>query len=161
MASPLKPLVWFEDFEEGLVFEYTVPGLSVDEIVRFAEQYDPQRFHLDEAEAAKTHFGGLVASGFQTQLLCFKHFCEMALSDAMGVGAPGIDTLKWLRPWYPGETLDVNATIVSKRRSSSRNDRGYIGIELNALNNGTPTMTMSWVAIVLTREGASSNQIHS
>ena len=154
-------MVWFEDFEEGLVFEYTVPGLTVDEIVSFAEQYDPQRFHLEEAEAAKTHFGGLIASGFQTQLLCFKPFCEMVMRKAMGVGAPGIDTLKWLRPWYPGEALDVTATIVSKRRSTSRNDRGYIGIKLSALSNGMPTLAMSWVAIVLTREGTKNKHGNS
>ena len=124
-----EPPVWFEDFEEGLEFDYTVPGLSVEEIVRFAEQYDPQRFHLDEAAAAETHYGGLIASGFQTQLLCFKPLCDMVLRNAMGIGAPGIDSLKWLRPWYPGEDLDVTATITSKRPSSSRSDRGYIGIE--------------------------------
>lgn len=67
---------YFEDFEEGAVFEFEIPGLEVEEIKAFAERYDPQRFHLDENEAAATHFGRLVASGFQTQLLCFQPFCR-------------------------------------------------------------------------------------
>ena len=61
----------FEDFEAGSQWLYQVKGLSAEAIVEFAERYDPQRFHLDENEAAATHFGALCASGFQTQLLCF------------------------------------------------------------------------------------------
>ena len=53
---------YFEDFEAGATFEFTVPGLTPDEIKTFAAQYDPQRFHVDEKQASKTHFGGLVAS---------------------------------------------------------------------------------------------------
>ena len=71
-----EPKLYFEDFNEGSVYEYQVPGLSVEEIIRFAEQYDPQSFHLDEDEASKTHFGSLIASGFQTQLHCFRPLCD-------------------------------------------------------------------------------------
>ena len=143
----------FEDFDEGFVYETTVQGLSPDEITAFAALYDPQRFHLDADEAAKTHFGSLVASGFQTQLLCFKPFCVDVLLDSHGVGAPGIENLKWLRPWYPAEALDVKVTLVSKRTSSKRSDRGYLGFELRATVNGEPTLSMDWAVIMMTREG--------
>lgn len=145
---------WFEDFEEGFSIEYSIPGLTATEIVKFAQQYDPQRFHLNEEEAKNTHFGGLVASGFQTQLLCFRPFCEEILQDTMAVGAPGIDSLKWLRPWFPGESLDVEVSVVSKRLSSKRNDRCYLGLQLNAEANGVPTLAMEWMVIMLTKEGA-------
>ena len=151
-AAPAQQ--WFEDFDEGFSVEYSVAGLTVQEIVDFAARYDPQRFHLDEQEAAETHFGGLVASGFQTQLLCFQPFCERVLQGANAVGAPGIDSLKWLRPWYPGETLDVTVSVVGKRLSSKRNDRGYLGLELNAATGGQAVLKMEWVTIVLTRGGA-------
>lgn len=151
---PLNSKKWFEDFEEGFTFEYSVPGLTINEITEFAALYDPQRFHLDQNEAAKTHFGGLVASGFQTQLLCFRPFCEKVLQHAQAVGAPGIDNLRWLRPWYPGETLDVRVTLISKRLSSKRNDRGYLGFELQAESDGISTLTMKWVVIMLTRDEA-------
>ncbi len=152
--SVVSSIKWFEDFEEGFSIEYSVPGLTKKEITEFASQYDPQRFHLDEDEAANTHFGRLVASGFQTQLMCFRPFCEKVIQNAQAVGAPGIDSLKWLRPWYPGEELNVRVTVVSKRLSSKRNDRGYIGVELNAEANGMPTLAMEWVFIMLTKEGA-------
>lgn len=152
-----KTLEWFEDFECGLVFEYAVPAVTPTEIIEFATRYDPQRFHLDEAEAKQTHFGGLVASGFQTQLHCFRPLCDKVLQNAQAVGAPGIDCLKWLRPWYPGEALDVRVTVVSKRRSSKHPDRGYIGLELMASANAAPTLAMEWVFIVLTQQATSDS----
>ena len=85
---------YFEDFEDGFVFDFEVPALTKEEIISFARNYDPQRFHLDAVEAEKTHFGGLVASGFQTQLLCFQPFCRQVLNSSFAIGAPGIDELK-------------------------------------------------------------------
>jgi len=150
---PVNSKIWFEDFEEGFSFEYSIPGLTIKQITEFAALYDPQRFHLDEDEAKATHFGGIVASGFQTQLLCFRPFCEKVLQNTQAVGAPGVDSLKWLRPWYPGETLDVEVTVVNKRLSSKRNDRGYLGLEMKAEANGTPTLAMEWVVIMLIKDG--------
>ena len=105
----------FEDFEDDFVFDFEVPALSKEEIIGFASDYDPQRFHLDESEAAKTHFGGLVSSGFQTQLMCFQPFCRQVLNNSYAVGAPGIEELKWLRPWYPGEALEGRVKLTGKR----------------------------------------------
>ena len=93
-------------------------------------------------------------SGFQTQLHCFRPLCERVLKHTRAIGAPGIDQLRWLRPWYPGETLDVTVAVVSKRRSSKREDRGYIGLELHAEASGAPTFAMQWVFMILTRQGA-------
>ena len=153
MDHPQKLKKHFEDFKEGFSLEFQVPGLTVKEIKEFSAMYDPQRFHMDENEATKTHFGGLVASGFQTQLLCFEPFCREVLLDSWSVGAPGIDNLKWLRPWYPGEALSVNVTLTNKRLSSKRNDRGYLSFKLEAKADGTPTLTMEWAVIILTRAG--------
>ena len=151
MNHPPQAKKYYEDFETDFKFEYLVTGLSAEEIKEFAARYDPQRFHLDEDEAAATHFGGLVASGFQTQLLCFVPFCREVLVDTHAVGAPGIDELKWLRPWYPGETLSVTVTLIGKRLSSKREDRGYLNFRLEAHQDGTPTLSMTWMVIMLTR----------
>lgn len=154
MSDANKAKEYFEDFEEGYRYAYQVPGLTVDEIKNFAAQYDPQRFHLDEEAAAETHFGRLCASGFQTQVLCFLPFCREVLTGTKAVGAPGIDSLKWLSPWYPGEALDVTVSLADKRVSSKRTDRGYLNIELEAKAGDTPVLFMNWVVIMLTREGA-------
>ena len=143
----------FEDFEDDFVFDFEVPALSKEEIIGFASDYDPQRFHLDESEAAKTHFGGLVSSGFQTQLMCFQPFCRQVLNNSYAVGAPGIEELKWLRPWYPGEALEGRVKLTGKRSSSSRNDRGYLAFYLEAGHGLSPVISMRWTVIILTREG--------
>ena len=77
---------------------------------------------------------------------------------AQAVGAPGIDSLRWLRPWYPGEELDVRVTVVSKRLSAKRKDRGYIGVELHAETDGLPLLSMEWVFIMLTKDGANAKE---
>jgi acyl dehydratase len=151
MHAQQEKSAYFEDFESGTNFNFTVPGLKPDEIKAFALQYDPQQFHIDEDAASKTHFGGLVASGFQTQLMCFGPFCREVLIGTHAVGAPGIDDLKWLRPWRPLEDLNVTVTLVEKRISSKRNDRGYLRFKLKADSNETTVLTMEWVVMILTR----------
>lgn len=155
-STATKPKKCFEDFEEGFTLNFVVPGLSVNDITEFATLYDPQRFHMDEQEASKTHFGGLVASGFQTQVLCFRPFCDAVLLDSFCVGSPGIDNLKWLRPWYANEDIHVETTLVAKKSSSSRRDRGYLNFEMKADVNGEPLLIMEWMVIILTREGLAS-----
>ena len=150
----------YEDFNEGYIFNFSVPGLSIDEITSFARLYDPQRFHLDENEAAKTHFGGLVASGFQTQLLCFRPFCDEVLVDTEAVGAPGIDSLKWIRPWYPGEDLQGSVTLVGKRLSSKRKDRGYLSFEMRVATQEAAIFAMDWVVIMMTGDGVNPETHH-
>lgn len=142
---------YFEDFEAGETFNFIAPGLKPDEIKQFALQYDPQRFHVDEDAASKTHFGGLVASGFQTQLMCFGPFCREVLLGTHAVGAPGIDQLKWLRPWRPLEDLKVTVTLVDKRISSKRPDRGYLSFKLSADSEEATVLTMEWVVMILTQ----------
>lgn len=151
------PKKYFEDFEEKFVFASEVPGLTPQEIKDFAREYDPQLFHLDEEVAANTHFGGLVASGFQTQLKCFLPFCREVLLNSSSVGAPGIDSLKWLQPWYPNKTLDVTVTLTKKRVSSKRNDRGYMNFELAAKADDVVILTMAWASIMLTRQGSAGS----
>ncbi len=144
----------FEDFDEDFTFHFQVPGLGEKEIVEFASTYDPQRFHLDPDEAARTHFGALVASGFQTQLLCFQPFCREVLVNTHAIGAPGIDELKWRRPWFPGEAVAGTVKLVGKRPSSRRSDRGYLDFLLEASVDDEPLFSMSWTVIMLTRSGA-------
>ena len=142
----------FEDFEVGVCDRYTVKGLTDEQIIEFAREFDPQRFHLDAEAAAQTHFGGLVASGFQTQLLCFRPFCDRVLLDSEAVGSPGIDQMRWLRPWYPGDDLAVTVTLLEKRRSGSRPDRGYLTFELSATTQGMAVFDMNWTVIMMVRQ---------
>lgn len=152
MTKDIDPIKYFEDFEEGSTLEYQVPGVTPEEIKAFAAEHDPQLFHLDEAVAEKTHFGQLAASGFQTQLKCYRPFCDQVLLGSSSVGAPGIE-IKWMRPWYPNQPLEVTSVITRKSISSKSNQRGYVTFEVFAKANGVSILTMEWAVIMLTREG--------
>ncbi|MDX1581893.1 MAG: MaoC/PaaZ C-terminal domain-containing protein, partial [Alphaproteobacteria bacterium] len=70
------PDMWFEDFYEGRTFNFTGRKVEKDEIIEFASKYDPQPFHLDEEFAAKTPYGGLIASGWHTAAMVMRILCD-------------------------------------------------------------------------------------
>ena len=90
-ASP--PLLHWEDFPPGTVLECGTLTVDREEVLDFARRFDPQPFHLDEAAAARTHFGGLVASGWHTAALAMRLMCDGYLHRAASLGSPGIDKL--------------------------------------------------------------------
>ena len=117
---------YFEDFKPR--DRFISPGITVTEsmIIDFALAYDPQPFHLDCKAAAASHFGGLIASGFQTLALGFRSFLQLGLFSACGMGSPGLDELRWLRPVRPGDTLRSEVEVVEARPSRSKPDRGIL-----------------------------------
>ena len=117
---------YFEDFVIGERFVSPGITLSESQILEFALAYDPQPFHLDKDAAARSPFGGLIASGFQTLALGFRAFYQANVINACSLGSPGIDELRWLAPVRPDDTLHAEAEVVSKRESKSRPDRGTL-----------------------------------
>jgi acyl dehydratase len=120
---------YFEDFEVGE--RLTTPGITLTEslIIDFAMRYDPQPFHIDVEAAKESNFGGLIASGFQTLALGFRMVLETGVFRACGMGSPGFDELRWLRPVRPGDTLHSELEVVDKKPSSSKPDRGTLRIK--------------------------------
>jgi acyl dehydratase len=118
--------MYFEDFKPG--DRFVSPGVTATEgmIIDFALAYDPQPFHLDSRAAAASHFGGLIASGIQTLALGFRVFLQLGLFSACGMGSPGLDELRWLRPVRPGDTLRSEVEVVEARPSRSKPDRGML-----------------------------------
>jgi acyl dehydratase len=143
---------YFEDFKPG--DQFISPGVTVTEsmIIDFALTYDPQRFHIDSMAAATSHFGGLVASGIQTLALGFRVFLQLGLFNACGLGSPGLDELRWLRPVRPGDTLRSNVEIVEARPSRSKPDRGILVMTFRIQNQREEdVLTMRTIQLVLRR----------
>lgn len=132
-SVPLKER-WFEDYAAGEVFEFGDRLVTADEIVAFATLYDPQPFHTDAEAAAKSSFGGLVASGWMTAALLMREMCEHFISPRSAMGSPGVDELRWLQPVRPGDRLRVRVTIVEARQSKSKPDRGVALLRQEVLN---------------------------
>jgi acyl dehydratase len=124
--------VYLEDLHEGQRFVSAGHTVTVAEIKAFAAAYDPQPFHLDEAAAEASFFGGLAASGWHTASLTMRMIVG-SLPIAGGViGAGG--ELSWPRPTRPGDVLHVECTVEKITASRSRPDRGVVVMRCETLN---------------------------
>lgn len=121
---------FFEDFQVGMKFSGRAPGLSKGEITSFAQKWDPQPFHTDEAAATASQYGGLIASGFQTMLLLFGPFVNEVLINSEADGSPGLREVRWHKPLRAGVAFDTVAEITGKSTSRSRPEIGFIAVRL-------------------------------
>jgi acyl dehydratase len=116
---------YFEDIVIGEKQSFGSYAVTREEVMEFAQKYDPQAFHLDDEAAAKTHFGRLSASGWHTCSMTMAMMVENFKGQQWAsLGSPGIDELRWLKPVYPGDTLRVEAETIEKRQSASRPEMG-------------------------------------
>lgn len=124
--------LYFEDLAVGDRYEAGEYTIEREEIVSFAEQFDPQPFHLDEEAAKDSMFGELVASGLHTLCLSVRLFVTEFVNAEDGLenmGGIGMDDLRWHEPVRPGETLSIEIEVAEKTPSESRDDRGYVEFE--------------------------------
>jgi acyl dehydratase len=140
---------YLEDYLEGQAIEFGRADVTAAGIIAFAEQFDPQAFHLSEAAGAATPYGGLIASGWQTAGLTMRMMVDHIVSRH-GLGSPGIDELRWLQPVRPGDILRVRVTVVSARRSSSKPDRGIVRQQVETLNQHDQVV-LSWLGNLFVR----------
>ncbi|MFZ1742198.1 MAG: MaoC family dehydratase [Pontixanthobacter sp.] len=118
-------MIYFEDLVIGTIQSFGRYEVKLEEVLQFAEMYDPQPFHLDEEAAAQTHFGRISASGWHTCAMVMRMMVDnMKAQKHAGLGSPGMDNLRWAKPVYPGDTLRVETEVLEKRRSKSRPDMG-------------------------------------
>ena len=112
--------MYFEDFPVG--YSYTTDHYLVPkgEIIDFAQQWDPQPFHIDEAAAKDYPYGGLIASGWHTLLISFRLMLETGKLKECSIGSPGMQELRWLLPVKPGDTLCNKARVESAKLSKSK-----------------------------------------
>ncbi|MHA1528955.1 MAG: MaoC family dehydratase [Alphaproteobacteria bacterium] len=144
--------MFFDDLPKGYRFETATRTLSEDDIIAFARQWDPQSFHTDPEAAKASPYGGLIASGFHTLLTAFNLTLGADVWNEASMGSPGIDSLRWIRPVRPGDTLRVRIEVTSSTPSQSRSDRGRTGFQHTVLNqNDEVVMTYHCVNILARR----------
>lgn len=125
---------YFEDFRPGWTFEQGERTLSVEDIVGFAREWDPQRYHTDEAEARRSPYGGLIASGWQTACVAMRLMCDGYLNASACVGSPGIEEIVFHKPVRPGDTLRFRSTATEARPSKTKPNRGTVVFNWEVLN---------------------------
>ena len=134
---------YWEDFKVGETHQIGEKRVDKDEIIAFAKQFDPQPFHVDEAAAKVSLYGGLIASGWHTVALVMRMMCDSYMLDSASLGSPGIDNLKWLEPVRPGDTIRAQRTTLELRASASRPEMGLVKTRWEVFNqNAEQVMTM-------------------
>ena len=150
----MTPL-YFDDFSVGQVFRSGTHQITVDEIKRFAREFDPQPFHLDEEAARASLFAHLVASGWHTAALTMKLLVDNGLPIAGEIIGAGMDEMRWPNGVRPGDILHVVSEVLELRRSSSRLDRGWLKVRSTTFNqDGEPVQVMVSNLTVLRRPGS-------
>ena len=137
--------MFFEDFEVGLVIKTGSKKITKKEIISFAKNYDPQDFHIDEDKAKKGPFGTLVSSGFMTLGISFTQFFETGVVKDTGMGAWGIDELRWTFPVYPNDELQSNVKVIEKKISSKNPNKGTVRT-FHTVTNQNNKVVMTWIA---------------
>ncbi len=147
-------MIYFEDLKLGSETYFGSYEVTREEVLEFARKYDPQPFHLSDEEAAKTHFGRLSASGWHTCAMTMAVIARHLVAQKQaGLGSPGVDELRWLKPVYPGDTLHVRGTIVDKTPSRSRPEMGSFRTE-TIVTNQDQVPVMRFTSIILMRRRA-------
>jgi acyl dehydratase len=135
--------LYLEDFAVGQVFRSASLSVDTAAIKSFAAQFDPQPFHLDEAAAKGTLFGGLAASGWHTAALTMRMLVDGGAPIAGGIIGAGTDEMRWPRPVRPGDRLRVESEVLEVRPSRSRPDQGRVKMRTTTLNqNDEPVQIM-------------------
>ena len=147
-------LLYYEDIEIGSRQSFGAYEVTRDEVLQFARNYDPQAFHLDDDAAAQTHFGRISASGWHTCAMTMRMMVDnMANNRQAGLGSPGVDQLRWIKPVYPGDTLRVETEILEKRRSASRPEMGIFKSRGTTFNqHDEPVLSMVSNGLIRTRD---------
>lgn len=117
--------------------------VAADEITAFAREFDPQPFHLDDAAARNSVFGGLAASGWHTAALTMRLLVESEFRPAGGIVGAGMDELRWPRPVRPGDELRVETEVLEVRPSRSRPEQGMVKARTTTFNGrGEPVQVL-------------------
>jgi acyl dehydratase len=144
---------YWEDLKVGDKKRFGAYRVTREEVLEFAGKYDPQAFHLSDEAAARTHFGRLAASGWHTCAMTMAMLVASGRDEPYaGLGSPGVDELRWLKPVYPDDVLSVESEIVEVTPSRSKPELGSFRSHVTVFNqHDEPVMRMTSIVLVLRR----------
>jgi acyl dehydratase len=144
---------WFDDLKLGMRFASEAVTVSKDDILRFAGEFDPQPFHLDEEAAKATIFKGLAASGWHTAAIAMKLATSCKPFGPHPLLGAGVDELRWMKPVRPGDALHLEGEVVELVPSKTK-PQGIARVKWTAYNqHGEAVYTFTPIAIVPRRPG--------
>jgi len=139
---------WFDDLKVGMRFKTDKVTVSKEDILRFAAEFDPQPFHMDEAAAKTTILKGLAASGWHTAAIAMRLAITARPFGPHPLLGAGVDELRWLKPVRPGDTLHLEGEVVELVPSRTK-PQGVARVKWTAYNqHGEAVYTFTPIAIV-------------
>ena len=148
---------YLEDFKVGDLIETDTCTVTRDMVRSFAEQYDPQPMHLDEAAARGTVFGELVGSGWQTLALTMRLLVDARLLGGTPIVGAEFKDMRFHAPMRPGDSLRASAEVMAIGPSKSRPNRGFMDLKVTTRNAAGDTLvTQSWRLVVPSGSAASA-----
>lgn len=148
---------YFDDFVVGQEIELGERTVNEDEIIAFATQFDPQPFHIDKEAAAKSIYGGVIASGWHTCAMMMRIVLDGMGCEEASMGSPGLDGVRWLLPVRAGDTIKVRYLTREVKASTSKPDRGIVKSTWVATNQkGEDVCTIDGMAMFRRRPAAAA-----
>ena len=144
---------WFDDLALGMRFKSAEKLVTREDIKRFAAEFDPQPYHLDEAAAEKTALQGLAASGWHTAAIAMRLATDARPFGPHPLLGIGVDELRWLAPVRPGDVLHIEGEVVELTPSRTK-PQGVVKVKWTAFNQrGEPVYTFTPIGVVPRRPG--------
>ncbi|MBT4487048.1 MAG: hypothetical protein HOK30_01200 [Rhodospirillaceae bacterium] len=145
--APFSDVIHFEDFALGDHFRYGAYEMKRDEMIAFAEQFDPEPFHLDADAAKAMGWDDLIASGPHV-CSAWRRMSKDAFTAADAFVSPGWDAIRWRMPVLVGHILTVTSEVIEARPLKSRPNLGYVefnNVIRNQHDDITTTMVTKWM----------------
>ena len=158
MGDEARPELYFDDLTVGQRFTTAEHRLDAERLVAFAAEFDPQPFHLDEAAAQRSLFGGLAASGWHTASITMRLMVTSGPAIAGGLISAAVE-LSWPRPTRPGDVLHVVSEVTDIAPSRSRPERGMVTMRSETRNQNDEVVQVMVGRMVVPRRSEQSPQV--
>ncbi len=139
---------YFEDFVAGDVQTFGSHEMTREEIVTFAQEFDPQPMHLTEEGGKASILGGLAASGWQSCAVMMRLICDGFLLRTASMGSPGVTSNTWKAPVFPGDVLTLKRTVLESRTSKSKPEMGLVTFRFELLK-ADKSVAMEQVCVIM------------
>src|SRR5579863_401702 len=143
----------FEDFNLGHFGTFGPRRVTREEMLAFAAEFDPQPMHLDEAAAQRSMLKGLSGSGWHLCSIMMRMMFDGYIGRTASLGSPGVNELRWLAPFRPGDDLMLDVEIVEARVSKSRPSTGIVTFKTVASNASGHALCEMVSPIIVRRRG--------
>ncbi|MEI3604996.1 MaoC family dehydratase [Pseudogracilibacillus sp. SE30717A] len=123
----------FDEFIIGQIYKSDMCKLTKEDIIGFAEQFDPQYMHVNEVKANESSFNGIIASGIHTLSISFKLWVELGIYGDDIIAGTGMNNIRFTKPVYPSDKLHVTAKVIGKKEL--KKDTGIVTVLLTTYND--------------------------